>query len=128
MFLLFPRGCGAEVVGQEGLRCSSVIGCILDQTTAAHQDAVVADKRGWVIVGVVVLSVFGYEQYKEEQEDKPVPYQRSYVPSWDDFQRMSDGTGDIDCVDVGKKVYVGSYDPFRLDADGDGWGCEWYGP
>ena len=34
---------------------------------------------------------------------------------------------DQDCSDIGRRVYVGSYDPDRLDRDGDGWGCESYG-
>ena len=34
---------------------------------------------------------------------------------------------DQDCGDIGHKVYVGDYDPDRLDRDGDGWGCESYG-
>lgn len=31
---------------------------------------------------------------------------------------------DLDCADVGAPVYVGAYDPHRLDADKDGIGCE----
>ena len=34
---------------------------------------------------------------------------------------------DLDCSDVGRKVWVGSYDPHKLDRDNDGWGCESYG-
>jgi|LakMenE01Jun11ns_1017448.scaffolds.fasta_scaffold9474359_3 hypothetical protein len=34
---------------------------------------------------------------------------------------------DQDCSDIGYEVYVGSYDPDGLDADGDGYGCESYG-
>ncbi len=34
---------------------------------------------------------------------------------------------DQDCSDIRRKVWVGSYDPDRLDADGNGWGCESYG-
>jgi hypothetical protein len=33
----------------------------------------------------------------------------------------------VNCSDVGRKVWVGNYDPNNLDADGDGWGCESYG-
>ena len=33
---------------------------------------------------------------------------------------------DQDCVDVGERVWVGDDDPDGLDADGDGWGCEWW--
>lgn len=44
-----------------------------------------------------------------------------------------DGSGngdanDLDCGDIGHRVQVaGSTDPYRLDRDGDGWGCESYG-
>jgi len=36
-------------------------------------------------------------------------------------------SGDLDCPDFGQEVWVGSYDPNNLDADGDGWGCELQG-
>ena len=42
------------------------------------------------------------------------------------YEGYSDGI-DQDCVDIGRKVYVGSYDPDGLDRDGNGWGCESYG-
>lgn len=34
---------------------------------------------------------------------------------------------DQDCSDIRRMVWVGSFDPDRLDRDGDGWGCESYG-
>ena len=36
---------------------------------------------------------------------------------------------DLDCADVGRRVRVdhAAGDPHRLDADGDGWGCQDYG-
>ena len=34
--------------------------------------------------------------------------------------------GDLDCSDIGHKVWVGPNDPNNLDADGDGWGCDSY--
>ena len=34
---------------------------------------------------------------------------------------------DQNCSDIGKKVYIGIYDPDKLDRDGDGWACESYG-
>lgn len=37
------------------------------------------------------------------------------------------GGADLDCADIGRKVWVGSNDYHRLDRDGDGWGCESYG-
>lgn len=33
---------------------------------------------------------------------------------------------DLDCPDIGKKVRVIGRDQYRLDRDGDGWGCESY--
>lgn len=33
---------------------------------------------------------------------------------------------DLDCDDVRQKVWVGTVDYHRLDANGDGWGCESY--
>lgn len=32
--------------------------------------------------------------------------------------------GDLDCVDIGRPVYVAGTDPHNLDADDDGIGCE----
>ncbi len=34
---------------------------------------------------------------------------------------------DLDCADIGKKVWISGIDYHRLDRDGDGWGCETYG-
>jgi hypothetical protein len=34
---------------------------------------------------------------------------------------------DLDCADVGRKVRITGPDYHRLDADGDGWGCDSYG-
>ena len=45
----------------------------------------------------------------------------------DPYPGYRDGI-DQDCPDVGFKVWVGTYDPDRLDADGNGWGCESYPP
>jgi hypothetical protein len=39
---------------------------------------------------------------------------------------VSDESGDLDCVDIGREVYVGDDDPNGLDRDGDGYGCESY--
>lgn len=33
---------------------------------------------------------------------------------------------DLDCADIGEEVEVVGYDEYRLDRDGDGWGCESY--
>ena len=37
------------------------------------------------------------------------------------------GSGDKDCDDIRKKIWVGNNDPHNLDGDGDGWACESYG-
>jgi hypothetical protein len=34
---------------------------------------------------------------------------------------------DLDCADIGQEVSVTGEDQYRLDADGDGYGCETYG-
>ncbi len=34
---------------------------------------------------------------------------------------------DLDCSDIRRKVWISGPDYHRLDADGDGWGCESYG-
>lgn len=34
------------------------------------------------------------------------------------------GQGDLDCADVGHRVRVDGPDPYGLDADGDGTGCD----
>lgn len=34
---------------------------------------------------------------------------------------------DLDCADIGRKVWITGPDYHGLDADGDGWGCESYG-
>ena len=31
---------------------------------------------------------------------------------------------DLDCADIGHQVRVTGADPYGLDGDGDGWGCE----
>ncbi len=45
-----------------------------------------------------------------------------YTPPNDDVDCYG-GSGDGPRWQYGR-VWVGSYDPYRLDADGDGWGCE----
>jgi hypothetical protein len=34
---------------------------------------------------------------------------------------------DLNCGDIGRRVWVGSNDYHELDANGDGWGCDSYG-
>lgn len=33
---------------------------------------------------------------------------------------------DLDCPQIGFEVHVTGNDPYNLDGDGDGWGCEGY--
>ena len=53
--------------------------------------------------------------------------------NWHDFGRGSSGdddddydddSGDLDCEDIGDKVWVVDDDPNQLDGDGDGYGCD----
>ncbi len=37
---------------------------------------------------------------------------------------VEDSEFDLDCIDVDGEVEVIGYDEYRLDGDGDGWGCE----
>lgn len=80
--------------------------------------------RQKLLIAAMVLFAFsisscadnaGYQESPTEQELPTEPYS-GYGDSYDD-----------DCIDVGEKVWVGSYDPDGLDRDGDGWGCESYG-
>jgi hypothetical protein len=50
-------------------------------------------------------------------------YAGIYLPDYSSSNSY-DYEDDSDCEDVGEEVWVGSYDPDGLDADGDGWGCE----
>ena len=52
--------------------------------------------------------------------NNPSYYQEEPYPGYSDNY-------DQDCVDIGQQVPVPYDDPDRLDADGDGWGCESYG-
>jgi micrococcal nuclease len=37
---------------------------------------------------------------------------------------VRNAAGDLDCRDVGRRVRVVGSDPYHLDGDGDGYGCE----
>ncbi|MFD6134401.1 hypothetical protein [Isoptericola sp. NPDC056618] len=54
--------------------------------------------------------------------DRATDYVRAYVKGPWNYPGP-----DLDCSDVRKKVWVGSTDYHRLDADGDGWGCDSWG-
>jgi hypothetical protein len=45
---------------------------------------------------------------------------------YEPYSGYNDGY-DQDCADIQKMVWVGDYDPDKLDRDNDGWGCESYG-
>ena len=72
-------------------------------------------------------SVLSWQQFVHDDD-----YNSSYDLYFDDFLSAGDPsdwdsfwTGpDIDCIDIGRQVYVGSVDSNNLDADGDGLGCE----
>jgi hypothetical protein len=42
-------------------------------------------------------------------------------------QPVSASNPDLNCDDIRMKVWITGIDYHRLDADGDGWGCESYG-
>jgi len=79
-------------------------------------------KQKIVITAIVTLvfsiSACGYSDGYE--------YENDYYEEQEPYSGYNDGI-DQDCADIGRKVYVGSYDPDGLDRDGDGWGCESYG-
>ncbi len=63
------------------------------------------------LIGYGAFWLWGKLTEKEETPIRPFIYSPRQV-------------SDIDCWQIGQPIYVGSYDPFQLDADGDGWGCE----
>lgn len=63
---------------------------------------------------IVVLTVLGNEAKRRAPTTRPAVVM---TPSHD-----------LDCADIGHRVYVGANDPNHLDADGDGIGCERWGP
>ena len=60
---------------------------------------------------------------KDEDDDSKDEDDDSKDEDDDEFEDK-DGDGDIDCKDTGKNVKVGSDDPYDLDRDGDGIGCD----
>jgi hypothetical protein len=96
--------------------------------TAVQQDATVK-KSGWVVVGALVVGFYALDNHR--QANRPT-YRPSYTPLYTPSPAPSYTPSytpsiDIDCADIGEPVYVGSSDPYFLDEDGDGWGCESYG-
>ncbi len=58
----------------------------------------------------------------------PTPSRTSAAPQPAGAQEPWNRPGpDLHCADIGRKVQVTGPDYHRLDADGDGWGCESYG-
>ena len=70
----------------------------------------------------MVFSVISEEFYPTEKNPGRIVNLNSVEP----YSGYNDGI-DQDCSDIRRKVFVGDYDPDRLDADGDGIGCESYG-
>jgi hypothetical protein len=66
-----------------------------------------------------------YDDSLSEISDYGVDYQIEEESSSDSSYPAYSGY-DLDCVDIGHRVSVGSSDPHNLDADGDGIGCESY--
>lgn len=66
-----------------------------------------------VAIGVVVVKSSG-------DDDAP----RTPTPVIQPAVNAPLGGGDLDCVDIGREVSVGAYDPNGLDRDNDGIGCE----
>jgi len=80
---------------------------------------------GVLFWGAVAFGVFAYFMGSMSEDNDDVENNRE-ISQVDPYPGYKDGV-DQDCADVGMRVYVGNYDPDRLDADGDGWGCESYG-
>jgi hypothetical protein len=95
---------------------------------------------GWLGVIVFVLWIISipsssssgggcleyYSGYDTGWSDVCVAYEDDYYEEEEPYAGYNDSY-DQDCSDIGYEVYVGSYDPDGLDADGDGYGCESYG-
>ena len=80
---------------------------------------------GVLFWGAIAFGVFAYFMGSMSEDNDDVENNRE-ISQVDPYPGYNDGV-DQDCADVGMRVYVGNYDPDRLDADGDGWGCESYG-
>jgi len=57
---------------------------------------------------------------KDDEPSRPPSFPPITLQPWNNT------LGDLDCSDFLGPVYVGTYDPYTLDADGDGIGCEPY--
>jgi len=72
----------------------------------------------WVVGGLLVTGLLGVGPcagvfHEDEPPDMPTQ-----------FVEDSGGTRELDCADVGGPIVIGGRDPNRLDADGEGIGCE----
>lgn len=79
---------------------------------------------GWrvVLVGVAVVGgLTWYHDYIDKKNESFHTPNNNFTPSYVYTPSPSD---DLDCVDIGREVYVGYDDPYNLDADYDGWACE----
>ena len=74
---------------------------------------------GKILVCVPLLIILNACESEVDQVPKAPKQSAPYPGYFDNY--------DQDCADIGRKVFVGSYDPDGLDRDGDGWGCESYG-
>ena len=100
-------------------------------------------KNMFVVAGTVAVIVGGLAIWGHTigwGDEGCVDYYAGYDTGWsevcvsyeNDYYEEEPYTGyndsyDQDCADIGRRVYVGGYDPDGLDRDGDGYGCESYG-
>lgn len=71
------------------------------------------------IIRVAILVVLACASAGCQNFLNGAPFGATVGPPW--------GGVDLDCSDVGMRVWVGGNDPHALDGDGDGWGCESFG-
>ena len=83
-------------------------------------------------VGLLIIGMIGNHFFPNQTKTETPRYPPSFQPTYTtNYQGTPDKlytpVSDVDCFDIGEPVYVGSNDPYNLDEDGDGWGCESYG-
>jgi hypothetical protein len=112
-------------VSQKVLVCSglkNMLGWIIGVTAIVAGLAIWGHTIGWGDEGCVEY----YAGYDTGWSDVCVAYKDDYYEEQEPYSGYNDSY-DQDCADIGRRVYVGSYDPDGLDRDGDGYGCESYG-
>lgn len=116
------------------LLCLSTAPATASESTSFHvvyQDPA-APQTSWFTIaelpsflfmpGVPVWRERGVDQDLDETV-RPI----TYAPGATGAQTTSSSGGDLDCKDIGHRVeIVDGNDPYHLDGDGDGIGCEAY--